>query len=44
MNRIDLKFKELRIESRRLLLVFITAGYPSLKVTEELILRFAGRG
>ncbi len=44
MNRIDLKFKELRDRKQKAFIVFITAGYPSLKVTEELILRFAGAG
>jgi tryptophan synthase alpha chain len=44
LNRIDLKFKELRGRKQKAFIVFITAGYPDLKVTEELILRFAGAG
>ena len=44
MNRIDQKFKELRAEKRKAFIVFITAGDPSLKATEELVLAFENSG
>ena len=40
MNRIDNKFKELRKAGKKAFIAFITAGYPSLSVTEKLILEF----
>ena len=44
MNRIDLKFKELRRERKKAFIAFITAGYPNLKVTEDLVLAFEKSG
>ena len=44
MNRIDKKFKELKNKNKKAFIAFITAGYPSLKVTERLILEFAKIG
>ena len=44
MNRITQRFKELKKKNKKALLVFITAGYPSLKVTESLILEFERQG
>jgi len=41
MNRIDRKFKELRKDNKKALIVFITAGYPSLSITKKLIFEFA---
>jgi len=44
MNRIDKKFNILRRERRKAFIAFITAGDPSLKVTEELVLAFDKAG
>lgn len=44
MNRISRKFKELKKKDKKALIVFITAGYPSLKATERLILEFERQG
>jgi tryptophan synthase alpha chain len=44
MNRISRRFKELKKKDKKALIVFITAGYPSLKVTERLILEFERQG
>ena len=38
MNRIDLKFKELRGKKRKALIIYLTCGYPDLKTTEKLVL------
>jgi len=37
MNRIDKKFKDLKREGKAALIIYITAGYPSLAKTKELI-------
>ncbi len=37
MNRIDQKFNELKAKKRSALIAYITAGFPNLKVTEELV-------
>lgn len=37
MNRIDKKFKELRQKGRKAFIAYITAGDPSLRITERLI-------
>lgn len=44
MNRIDRKFRELKKQKRKAFITFITAGYPSLKITEKLIYEFSRRG
>ena len=44
MNRIEKKFKELRTKKKKALIVFITAGFPSLKKTGELVLAFERDG
>ncbi len=44
MNRIDLKFKELRKKRKKAFIAFITAGDPDLKTTEQLVLAFEGAG
>lgn len=44
MARIEQKFKELRIANKKAFVVFITAGYPNLKLTEKLILEFSKVG
>lgn len=38
MNRIDQKFQELKAAKKKAFIGYITAGYPSLKMTEELVL------
>ncbi len=40
MNRIDKKFQELKATKKKALIAFITAGFPSLAVTERLIYEF----
>jgi tryptophan synthase alpha chain len=40
MNRIEKKFKQLKNARKKAFIAFITAGYPSLSVTEKLILEF----
>jgi len=44
MNRIEAKFRELQKKNQKALIAFITAGYPSLSVTERLVLQFARNG
>jgi tryptophan synthase alpha chain len=44
MNRIDKRFSLLRKSSRPAFIAFITAGYPNLKTTEQLIYEFCARG
>ncbi|TBR19410.1 tryptophan synthase subunit alpha [bacterium] len=44
MSRISRKFKELKSEGKKALVVFITAGYPSLGDTEKLTVEFAQKG
>jgi tryptophan synthase alpha chain len=44
MNRIEAKFKELRRKKQKALVAFITAGYPSLSLTEKLVREFARAG
>ncbi len=44
MNRIEKKFKELREKNKKAFIVFITAGYPSLSITQKLILEFSKIG
>lgn len=44
MNRIDKKFKELRVEGKKAFIPFLTAGYPDLLTTERLVLEFEKNG
>lgn len=44
MNRIDLKFKELRKKRQKAFIAFITAGDPDFKTTEDLVISFEGAG
>lgn len=44
MNRIDNKFRQLRKKNKKALIIFITAGYPSLSATEKLIFEFERQG
>jgi len=44
INRIDRKFKELRGSNKKAFIAFITAGYPSLDITEKLVLEFSKSG
>ncbi len=37
MNRIEEKFKELKKDKKKALIVFLTAGYPNMATTEKLI-------
>lgn len=37
MNRIEEKFKELKKDKKKALIVFLTCGYPNLKTTEKLV-------
>jgi tryptophan synthase alpha chain len=44
MNRIDKKFKELKKNKQKALIIFITAGFPDLKTTKSLTIKFAELG
>lgn len=44
MNRIDKKFKQLKKEGRKAFIAFVTAGYPDLRTTGQLVLEFEKRG
>ncbi len=44
MSRIDQKFKDLNKRKKKAFIAFITGGYPSLKVTEELAVAFEEAG
>lgn len=44
MNRIEAKFLELKKKNKKAFVAFITAGYPGLKKTRELVIEFARRG
>ncbi len=44
MNRIDEVFVNLRKAGRHALIVYLTAGYPDLDITEKLVIELAGRG
>ncbi len=44
MNRIDQKFKTLKIKKKKAFIAFITAGYPNLNITRKLVLEFAKIG
>lgn len=44
MNRIEHTFTELKREGKKALIAFITAGYPDLAVTKELIFELARSG
>lgn len=44
MNRIDLKFKNLKKFKRKAFIAFITAGYPNLTTTEKLVYEFTDSG
>ncbi len=44
MNRIQKKFSELKKEREKALIFFLTAGDPSLRKTEELVLAFEKEG
>ncbi|MBS3821732.1 MAG: tryptophan synthase subunit alpha, partial [Phycisphaerae bacterium] len=37
MNRIDAIFEDLRAGGRKALMPFVTAGYPTLRITEHLL-------
>ncbi|OGX27950.1 MAG: tryptophan synthase subunit alpha [Omnitrophica WOR_2 bacterium RIFCSPHIGHO2_02_FULL_48_11] len=44
MNRIDQAFKKLKKRKEKAFIAFITAGYPNLHVTEQLVLSFEKAG
>lgn len=44
MNRIDKLFKQLKKNKEKALIIFITAGFPDLKTTKRLALKFAQLG
>ena len=44
MNRIDLKFKQLKTQKRKAFIAYITAGDPDLATTEALVLSFEKAG
>ncbi|MDP3804613.1 MAG: tryptophan synthase subunit alpha, partial [Candidatus Omnitrophota bacterium] len=44
MNRIDKKFKELKRQKQKALIVYITAGDPNLAATEKLVIALEKSG
>jgi len=44
MNRIEKKFKELKKSNKKAFIAFITAGYPSLSITEKLVIELERSG
>lgn len=44
MNRIEKKFKALKKGRKKAFIAFVTAGYPSLSVTEKLVVEFEKSG
>lgn len=44
MGRIEEKFKQLKKEKKKGLIIFLTAGYPSLRMTEQLVYRMQDWG
>jgi tryptophan synthase alpha chain len=44
MSRIEKRFRELQESGKKAFIVFITAGYPNLSITEKLVLEFAKIG
>ena len=44
MNRIEKKFQELRKKKKKAFIAFITAGFPSLGITQKLVLGFEKAG
>jgi len=44
MNRIEAKFRDLKKKKQKVFIAFITAGYPSLAITEKLAKGFAVAG
>ena len=44
MNRIERVFEKLKRSKKKAFIAFITAGYPNLSITRELILEFAKSG
>jgi tryptophan synthase alpha chain len=44
MNRIDLKFKQLKAEGKAALITYICAGDPTLRITYELVLELEKNG
>ncbi|MCM8797673.1 MAG: tryptophan synthase subunit alpha [Candidatus Omnitrophica bacterium] len=44
MNRIELKFQELKQVKKKAFIVFITAGYPDLKTSKDLVVEFERQG
>jgi tryptophan synthase alpha chain len=44
MNRIEQKFKELKARGQKALIVYLTCGFPDLKITEKLVLGLEARG
>ena len=44
MNRIDAKFRELKAQGKKALIIYLTCGYPDLNTTEKLVLESEKRG
>ena len=44
MNRIEEKFKQLKVENKKALILYLTAGYPDLTATEKLVLELERAG
>ena len=44
MNRIEKKFRDLKKSKQKAFIAFITAGYPSLNITEKLVIEFERSG
>ena len=44
MNRLDKKFRQLKKDNKKAFIAFVTAGFPSLNITEKLIYGFSEIG
>ena len=44
MNKIEQKFKDLKIQKKKAFIAFITAGDPDLKTTEDLVVALEKAG
>ncbi|MFH1691258.1 MAG: tryptophan synthase subunit alpha [Candidatus Omnitrophota bacterium] len=44
MNRIDQKFKDLKLQNKKAFIPFLTAGYPNMSATQKIVLELEKNG